>query len=148
MPPRPNLPLVLAFALTELAALAHFACIPLGGPAFRWLGAGEQMARMAEDGHWYPALVAFVIGSALSVCALFALSASGLRTRLPRLPLLRPVLAVAAGVFLLRALAFPLLKPAFPDNSDTFWLVTSGVCLVLGSLYLLGLLQTRQPCAA
>jgi hypothetical protein len=135
---QPNPFLVTGAVLTGVAALLHFACIFIGAPAFRFLGAGEALASMAERGHWYPNLAAFVIGTALSLCSVYALSAARL---LPRLPLARMLLCLATGVFLLRAIAFPWLKPAFPDNSDTFWLVTSGICLTIGLLHLVGLRQ-------
>lgn len=135
---RSNPFLVIGAALTGTAALMHFACIVIGAPAFRFLGAGEQLASMAERGHWYPGLAAFVIGAALSLCSAYALSAARL---LPRFPLVRTVLCLATGVFLLRAIAFPWLKPAFPDNSNAFWLVTSGICLTIGLVHLAGLRQ-------
>lgn len=135
---QPNPSLVTGAALTGTAALMHFACIIFGAPAFRFLGAGEQLASMAERGHWYPNLAAFVIGAALSLCSAYALSAARL---LPRFPLVRTVLCLATGAFLLRAIAFPWLKPAFPDNSNTFWLVTSGICLTIGLVHLAGLRQ-------
>ena len=93
---------------------------------------------MAEAGHWYPNFIAFVIGVMLSVWAVYALSGAGL---LMQLPFVRLVLSAITGIYLLRALAFPLLKPAFPGNSDMFWLVTSGICLVIGLIHLVGLRQ-------
>ena len=133
-----NLFLIAGAALSAIAALLHFACIFLGAPAFRTLGAGEKLARMAERGHWYPALVAFGIGVALSVCAAYALSAAGL---LPRFPLLRTVLSLFAATLLLRAIAFPLLRPVFPENSTTFWLVSSAACLSMGLVHAVWLSQ-------
>ena len=65
--PQHNLPLLMGAALSFLAALVHFACIPWGANGFRFLGAGEPMARMSEAGHWYPPLMAFGIGAVLSV---------------------------------------------------------------------------------
>lgn len=138
MQSRPNPFLITGALLTGIAALMHFACIFIGAPAFRLLGAGEQLANMAERGHWYPSLAAFVIGTALSLCSAYALSAARL---LPQLPLVRTFLSIATGVFLLRAIAFPLLKPAFPNNSNTFWLVTSVICLAIGLVHLVGLKQ-------
>lgn len=128
--------LYLASALSLVVAIAHYACIFLGAPAFRFLGAGESLTTMAERGHWYPSVISFVIGSVLSVWAAYALSAAGV---LPRLPLIKLVLSLVTTIYLLRALAFPLLMPAFPDNSLTFWLVTSTICLLIGLVHLLGL---------
>jgi len=93
---------------------------------------------MAEKGHWYANFIAFAIGTLLAVWAAYALSGAGL---LIRLPFVQLVLSAITGIYLLRALAFPLLKPAFPDNSDTFWLVTSGICFIIGLVHLVGLRQ-------
>ena len=133
-----NIFLVFGAALSAIAAALHFACIFWGAPGFRFLGAGEPIARMAEAGHWYPNFIAFVIGAMLSVWAVYALSGAGL---LMPLPFVQLVLSAITGIYLLRALAFPLLKPAFPGNSDMFWLVTSGICLVIGLIHLVGLSQ-------
>ena len=130
--------LVLGAALSAIAAALHFACIFWGAPGFRFLGAGEPIAQMAERGHWYPSFIAFVIGALLMVWATYALSGAGL---LVKLPFVRLVLSTITGIYLLRALVFPLLKPAFPGNSDTFWMVTSGICLVIGLIHLVGLRQ-------
>ncbi len=128
--------LYLAAALSFVVALLHYACIFLGAPAFRLLGAGERIALLSERGHWYPPVIAFVIGSVLAIWSAYALSAAAV---LPRLPFIKAALPLITTIYLLRAVAFPLIKPAFPDNTPTFWLVTSVICLVIGLTYLLGL---------
>ncbi|WP_232533216.1 hypothetical protein [Delftia acidovorans] len=126
--------LALAAALFDTAAaLAHFACIVWGGRGLRLMGAGERMARMAEAGHWYPPLVSAAIGVVLSLLAGYALAGAGL---LGPLPFMRLVLAGAGLVLVARAVAYPWLKPRFPDNSDRFWHVSSAICLVMGLLHL------------
>lgn len=129
--------LLVAAALTAAASLAHFACIPLGAPAFRFLGASERFARLAARGHWLPPLTAFVIGLFLGLCAAYALCGAG---AIGPLPLSRWVLPCMAAVFLLRAGLFPWLRPMFPDNSPTFWWITSSICMVIGLAYVVGLL--------
>ena len=136
-----NIPLLFGAVLSSIAALLHFACIPWGANGFRFLGAGEPIVSMSAAGHWYPPLVAFAIGTVLSVWAIYALSGAGL---IAPLPYLRLALAGITAVYLLRALAFPVLKPAFPGNSTTFWLVTSAICLVIGLAHLVGLIQVWQ----
>ena len=128
-------PLILAASLTAAAALAHFMCLVFGAPAFRLLGAGEPIARMAENGHWYPPVIAFVIGSVLTLWVAYALGAAGL---IAPLPLTRYALWGIATFFLLRAVCFPLLIPAFPGNSMLSWWSTSVACLILGVAYLIG----------
>ncbi|AHG20734.2 hypothetical protein Z042_14800 [Chania multitudinisentens RB-25] len=130
-----TLSLSVAAALTAVAAALHFSCIFIGAPAFRFLGAGEVIAKMAERGHWYPSFIAFVIGIVLTSWAAYALSGAGVT---PRLPLTPYALFAIALIFLFRAVGFPLLKSAFPENSQTFWFVTSGICLVIGLAFLIG----------
>lgn len=135
-------PLMLAAAIFSFAAAAlHFACIPWGANGFRILGAGTAIVRLAQTGHWYPPFIAFVIGSILTVWALYALSAAGF---IQPLPFLRLTLTTITAIYLARALAFPLLKPVFPGNSSTFWLVSSGVCLIVGLAHLFGLIQVWE----
>jgi len=52
--------------LSAIAALLHLGCIP-GGPAwYRFFGAGERMARLAEAGSWRPAVVTLSIAALLA----------------------------------------------------------------------------------
>ncbi|MFZ1891527.1 MAG: hypothetical protein WAU37_04990 [Formosimonas sp.] len=120
-----------------VAGVLHFACIFIGAPAFRFLGAGEDLAKAAERGLLFPSFVAFGIGSVLVVWSAYAFSAIGFG---PSLPLTRYALVAISFVYLARAFAFPLLRPAFPENSLTFWWVTSVLSLVGGLSYLSGLI--------
>lgn len=130
-----SLALVIGGALTGVAAVAHLACIFLGAPAYRFMGAGERMARAVEARRLKPRLVTLAIAAVLFAWALYAFSGAGL---IAPLPFTRFVLPAISAVFLIRALAFPLLRPAFPENSTRFWLVSSGICLVLGFFYASG----------
>ena len=133
-----NTYLVIGATFSAIAALLHFACVFWGAPGFRLLGAGEPIVQMAERGHWYPTFIAFVVGAVLSIWAFYALSGAGV---IGKLPFLRIILFGITVIYLLRAVSFPLLKPAFPGNSDTFWLVSSGICLVIGLVHFAGLRQ-------
>ena len=128
--------LTLAGLLVALASLAHLACIAIGPRAYRFMGAGERMARAVEAGKLKPTLITLTIASVLLVWALYAFAGAGL---VPRLPFTEAALFLISAVFLARAFAFPLLRPKFPENSTTFWLLSSGICLVLGLLYAVGL---------
>ena len=130
--------LLVGAALSLVAAILHFACIFWGTNGFRFLGAGEPIVSMSAAGHWYPPFIAFVIGTVLTVWAFYALSGAGV---ISPLPFLRVVLVGITTVYLLRAVAFPLLKPIFPGNSTSFWLVTSGISLLIGLAHLAGLIQ-------
>lgn len=123
-----------------VAALLHLGCVLVGAEGYRLLGAGERMAGLAEQGHWYPVLVAWLIASVLAAWSLYALSGAGL---IRRLPWLRSGLSGIAAIYILRGVTFPLIMPAFPENSMTFWIVTSFISLVIGGFYAVGTYRLR-----
>lgn len=124
---------------SAIAALAHLGCIIFGGDWYRFFGAGEQMARMAEDGHWYPTVVTSIIVLILSIWSLYGLSGSKV---IFRLPLLKLGLIVISLIYLIRGVAFVAIMPMFPENSLTFWLASSGICLSIGIFYSVGTFQS------
>lgn len=129
--------LVVGGALSAAAAAAHLACIVIGAPAYRVMGAGERMARGAEAGRWLPALVTMAIAAVLGLWSLYAFAGAGV---IAPLPFIKAALSAISAVYLGRAFGFPLLKAAFADNSSTFWWVSSGICLVIGALHAYGTL--------
>lgn len=130
--------LVAGGALSAALAALHLGCIVVGPDGYRALGAGEQMARLAESGHWYPPTITAAIAGVLVVWASYAFSAGGI---IGRLPFRRTVLSLVTSVYLLRGLAFQPLMAYFPDNSSTFWIVTSALALAIGLVHLIGLGQ-------
>ena len=130
--------LIAGALMSGFAALLHLACIVGGASWYRFLGAGEQMAQMDLAGHWYPKVITFAIAAVLTVWALYALSGAGV---IRKLPFARWVLCVITAVYLLRSIAFIPLQNYIPENSTTFWLVSSGICFVIGVVHALGLRQ-------
>jgi len=131
--------LLIAAALScFMAAFAHIGCIVFGGDWYRFFGAGEEMARMAEQGLWYPTILTSGIVGILLVWGFYGLSGAGV---IKRLPLTRLALIVIAGVFLFRGVSFVGLMPLFPENSLTFWVVSSAICLSIGILFAAGAFQ-------
>ncbi|GGY55618.1 hypothetical protein [Pseudoduganella albidiflava] len=139
MRPHPNHLLSLAAALSALAALLHLACIYFGAPWYRALGAGEEMARMAEAGSSYPAIVTLCIAGILFLWALYALSGAGV---IGRLPLLRTALAAITAVYLLRGFGGVFVMSDAPGRSANFWLWSSAICAVFGIVHAAGLWQS------
>lgn len=129
------LALIAGGTLTAIAAVAHLACIAIGARAYRFMGAGERMARAAAAGKLRPTLVTLAIAAVLFVWAVYAFSGAGV---IVQLPFTAFVLPAVCAVYLARAIGFPLLKPRFPENSTAFWLWSSGICLVLGLLFAVG----------
>ncbi|MGK7295924.1 MAG: hypothetical protein ACNS61_08885 [Candidatus Wenzhouxiangella sp. M2_3B_020] len=138
-----NSHLTVAGLLSLAAGLLHFAII-LGGPDwYRFFGAGEVMAQLAEQGHGYPAVITSAIATILIGWGLYAFSGAGL---IRRLPFLRTCLILITGVYLLRGLAgliLPLVSdhPQIEMRSPEFWLWSSLLCLVFGAVHVSGLLR-------
>lgn len=129
--------LVIGACSSAIAAIAHLICIFVGAPAYRFLGAGENIARGAELGKFKPTLITITISTMLMICSIYALSGAKV---IDYLPLTKLVLIAITCVYITRAISFPLLKPFFPENTLTFWLISSGICLSMGLVHLLGLI--------
>ena len=128
--------LVAAACFNAAAAAAHLACIAIGAPAYRFMGAGEKVAYAVEAGKPQPALATWALAGILATWSAYALSGAGV---VVRLPLTRAVLLLVCVAYLGRALAFPWLRRFFPGNSGLFWRVSSGLCLFVGLAHLYGL---------
>ena len=131
--------LLLGALFSAIAALLHLACIAFGAPWYRFFGAGEGMARLAEAGSPKPAIITVGIAAVLAAWSLYALSGAGV---IGRLPLARWVLCAITAVYLLRGLAGLVLAVFAPgERSVAFWWWSSAICLAIGAVNLMG---TRQ----
>jgi putative oxidoreductase len=143
--------LVAGGVLTGVASLLHVGII-LGGPEwYRFFGAGERMARLAERGSPYPAVITAGIAAVLGVWMLYAFSGAGM---IRRLPFLRLGLALIAAVYLGRGVlgipAVLLVDDLYTNQLKermTFMIVSSAICIGLGMCYAAGASQawTRAP---
>ena len=133
--------LLFAGVLSCVAALLHIAII-IGGPQwYRFFGAGEDLASMAENGSWYPAVLTFSIAVVLLVWALYAFSGAGL---IRRFPLLKIGLVVISALYLIRGLAFIPAYIVQPKIVDEFLVWSSLICLVYGFSYAIGTKQVWE----
>jgi len=128
--------LALGAVLSAAAAVLHLAVIAGGPNWYRFFGAGERMAVMAERGHWYPPLVTAGIAAVLAAWAAFALSGAGL---IARLPLLRTALVAITLIYLARGLLIVpvVLIVPWPEGAFDFW--SSLIVLVYGIVHAVGL---------
>lgn len=139
MSPPPHAWLLLGAALSAGAGLLHLAII-LGGAAwYRFFGAGESMARMAEAGRWYPALLTAGIALVLFVWSAYALAGAGWPFPHSALPWLKPVLGLITLVYVLRALVILPLWLFAPALATPFMWWSSVVCAGFGLVHLVGL---------
>lgn len=129
-----NIWLIVGGCLSVAASVLHIGVI-LGGPDwYRFFGAGEDMARMAERGLWQPTAITIGIASVLAVWALYAFSGAGL---IGRLPLLRTGLIVISGIYLARGLLIvPILIEPHARTPFNIW--SSLIVLGFGLVYAIG----------
>jgi hypothetical protein len=144
--------LTLAGTGSALVAALHAVIIALGAPAYRYFGAGEEMATQAERGSPVPAIVTAALTAVFALWAAYGFSGAG---RMRRLPLLRTGLVVIGAIYTLRGLAvlpeaWWLVAGRTPPVL-TRQLVSSMVSLVIGLAYLTGTgrawstLEPRKP---
>lgn len=135
MKPARNPALIIGGLLTVAASLLHIGCI-IGGPEwYRFFGAGEAMATLAEQGSMTPTLLTLGIAAILAIGAAYAFSGAGL---LPRLPLLRTGLVVISAIYLLRGLALIPILVVTGGEVPPFDLWSSLIVLVYGLAYAVG----------
>lgn|GEM_PF-433512 len=137
--------LVAAAACDLAVAALHVYIIAQGAWAYRWFGAGEDMARWAEEGSPIPALVTSgIVIACLLAAAYYVCAAAGWRP-----PLLRTGLVAVAAVYMVRATA--LAAPVVGVSLSPFMLWTSLVSLAFGLVHVTGTYlywrATRRPAA-
>ncbi|MDP8914034.1 MAG: hypothetical protein M3N39_10720 [Pseudomonadota bacterium] len=121
--------------LSTLAAFLHLGIIAGGPEWYRFFGAGERMARIAEKGSPTPTLITIGIALILFLWAAYAFPGAGL---IRRLPLMRTALVTITAIYLLRGMIlFPTLA-AGGAQADSFTVWSSLIVLVYGMTYAAG----------
>jgi len=134
--------LTLGGVFSIMIAMLHIAVIIGGAPAYRYFGAGEEMALMASSGSVLPALITFFIAVIFAVWGLYAFSGAGL---IRHLPFLQIGLVVIASVYTLRGIGvIPQIvwminsSKSLPSR-DVFFSLAS---LLVGFVYMAGTTAT------
>ncbi|MBI5726517.1 MAG: hypothetical protein HY965_01595 [Ignavibacteriales bacterium] len=130
--------LIVAGCMSIATGLLHFAIVWAGAPGYRYFGAGEDMALMAESGSAYPALLTAAIAFVFIGWGVYAFSGAGLVRRLPLQKVLIPVIG---AVFALRGLGvLPQILMYIMPGSEILIkdMVFSAVALIIGVFYLIG----------
>ncbi|KDB06067.1 hypothetical protein LIG30_4455 [Burkholderia sp. lig30] len=132
-------PWLLAGMMASAAAgILHLACIAFGASWYRFLGAGEDMARMVEAGWLQPHLITLAIALILFGWAAYALAGAG--RPLP-LPGIRWVIFAITAIYLLRGVAGFLIDAPSSGRSQAFWWWSSSICIVIAAVHAIGLRQ-------
>ena len=132
---------MIAGSLSFLAAILHLGVIFGGASWYRFFGAGEAMATLAEKGSIKSTLITLGITTVLIIWGGYAWSGAGF---LPKLPFLKWILIAITTIYLIRGF-FGLLAPfitkhpSVTQNSTTFWIWSSIICLIIGMFHILGL---------
>jgi hypothetical protein len=129
-------------------ALLHVVIIFVGASAYRYFGAGEDMAKAAELGSAFPAVLTLVLVAIFAIWGFYGLSGAGI---IRRLPLLKIALILIGAVYTLRGVAvFQLLFQIVTSAAEvapreiTFSLVS----LVIGLAYLIGTITSWRSLGA
>jgi hypothetical protein len=123
--------------MSVAACLAHLGAIIGGGDWFRFLGAGEQMARAAEQGYLAPTVITLLISAVIACWAGYAFAAANGRRAL----LVRTALVAISAVLLVRAGMVFTSKFWLPEHSETFKIWSSAICLFMGLCFAAGTWQ-------
>lgn len=131
--------------LLKIAALMNFSIAALhiyiifqGETAYRFFGAGEDMALAAARGSIVPALVTSLIVVVFALWGFYALAGAGI---IKPLFLTRTALGMIAGIYVLRG-GLPFLAAPFVAL-DQFILVSSLISLAIGLIHWFGLRQAN-----
>ncbi len=112
-------------------AILHIYVILQGPWAYRYFGAGEELAKMAEQGSYLPMLLTSFITLVFAIFALYCLAGAGWDLRLP---FLRFSLVGIATMFTLRG-SLLLAAAALGMKVSSFDLWSSVVSLAIGLLH-------------
>ncbi len=119
-------------------ALLHIVIIFIGAEGYRYFGAGEEMALLAESGSLQPVLVTFAVTIFFSLFGLYGLSGANV---FKRLPFLKWILLAIGSIYTLRGLVvFGEIIVLLGNTEYPFrMIIFSLVSLTAGILYLTGI---------
>jgi hypothetical protein len=135
---------ILSFAV----ALLHLVIIFIGAPAYRYFSAGEDMAKSAESGSAFPAVLTLVLVSVFAVWGFYGLSGAGV---IRRLPLLKISLILIGAIYTLRGVAVFLQLFRIATSAAEVApreIVFSLVSLIIGLAYLIGTVTSWRSLGA
>lgn len=116
---------IVAAALNGLVALLHLGII-LGGPNwYRFFGAGDQLASMAERKHPWPGILTGIIALVFTSWTAICLSLAGI---LAPIPLALMAAWIITAIYTLRALAPLILMPWIKTLRTGFLFWSSIIC--------------------
>jgi hypothetical protein len=128
--------LIIAGVLSAIAVLLHLGCIYFGASWYRFFGAGEEMALMAQQGSIQPTIITLGIFLVLATWSLYAFSGAGV---IFKLLFIRLVLILITSIYMLRGIVGFFFMDSPMGRSAEFWLWSSLICLFFGVFHAVGL---------
>ena len=128
---------ILSFAV----ALLHVVIILVGASAYRWFGAGEEMATAAESGSAFPAVLTLFLAVGFAIFGLYALSGASV---IRQLPLLTIALILIGTIYTVRGVAVfhQLFQMSTSAGVASREIAFSSISLVIGLAYLSGTIMS------
>lgn len=141
--------LILAAICQFTAAILHLYVIWWGPDGYRFFGAGEKMAQMAERGALYPLMLTLLIALILTSWGMIFLMVGGY---IPLSMFQNQFISQftgyidwagwgITGIYLIRGGGYLLVAPVIPFLRSDFMLWSSLICLVIGGICLFAMIN-------
>jgi len=117
-----------------LIAIGHIIGLLWANQMFEITGIGKEMYELAKIQPLLPYLLTIFVAVVFFIFGLYGLSADN---KIKNLPLLKPVIFIIAGIFLLRGLV-EFIVDAIRGTNSTTEIIYSLIALTIGLLFLIG----------
>ncbi|CAA9197790.1 hypothetical protein [Flavobacterium collinsii] len=118
-------------------AIGHILGLIWADQMFEITGIGKEMATLAQKHSTLPYLLTIIVAIVFFIFGLYGLSAAN---KFRKLPLLKPVIFLIAGIYLLRGIG-ELIADTIQGTNSIAETIYSLVAIIIGLLFLIGGLQ-------
>ena len=124
-----------------LIAIGHIVGLFWANKMFEVTGIGKEMTELTQRHYSLPYLLTIFVAIAFFIFGLYGLSADN---KFRKLPFLKPIIFLIAGIYLLRGLR-ELISDSTQGTNSKFETVYSLFALTIGLLFLIGGLKKWKP---
>ena len=133
-----NIMLKLGGYINILIAIAHIFGIFWADKMFEVTGIGNEMAKLAQTHFSLPYLLTIFVAVVFLIFGLYGLSAGN---KFRKLPFLKPVVFLIAGIYLLRGIGELVFDLEKQQANQFLEIIYSLIAVFIGLLFLIGGLQ-------
>ena len=120
-----------------LAGFLHIGVIIFGASWYQFFGAGQSMVQMVKEGGIFPHLLTLAIALLLFGWGVYAFAGA---YHSFVLPYTRWVILCITSVYLIRGIGGFFIKPDI-DYTQAFLWYSSAICIIIGGIHAIGLIQ-------